>query len=65
VQHGHDGWTLESYDWNEKTGVATLEYSRVRAEDGVSETASEMRVQPALPSHYGYGSRAAGAIFRS
>ncbi len=54
MQHGHDGWTLESYDWNEKTGMATLEYSRVRAEDGEIEKGSALIAQPSLPTHYGY-----------
>ena len=57
VQHGHDGWTLEDYDWNEKTGVGTFLYSRVRAADGVIEEVVQQIAQPAAPTHVGWNDR--------
>lgn len=52
-RNGIDGWSLVEYDWNEKTGVAHLEYERV-LEDGTVEQRGISVHQPAGPMRPGW-----------
>ncbi len=59
-EHGVDGWSLETYDRDEITGLGAFTYERVRAgDDGVKtlETASAVREQPSTPRHIGWKNR--------
>lgn len=53
-QHGVANWRLESYDWEESTGVAVLEYSRRVAGVTEPEVVIVTVNHPTLPHHEGW-----------
>jgi hypothetical protein len=62
-RHGGDGYKLESYSWDEETGVATFGYSHPEIKpqwDGYSSDdglINVVRLQPATPAHAGWSTR--------
>ena len=52
-QHGIDGWELDDYEWDEKTGVARFEYTRTLV-DGTIEGRVVAKAQPANRTHTGW-----------
>lgn len=53
-------WSLEDYDWDPETGVATLIYERVREDTGETVTRIETRNHPTSPKHVGWKEWLAG-----
>jgi hypothetical protein len=54
VADGINGWSLEDYTWNEKTGVGTYTYERVEPATGKIEVEVKHFAQPYHPSHTGW-----------
>lgn len=44
MRHGRDGWVLEEYDYDERTGDETLVYERVRKDTGEVQTKALVRL---------------------
>lgn len=53
-RHGENGWTLEDYDWDPESGVATMEYSRQTPGEKEPETRVITVNHPAQPNHEGW-----------
>ncbi len=53
-RHGVEGWCLEDYDWDDQTGVATMEYSRYVEGSKEPEIVFVTVNHPALPNHIGW-----------
>jgi hypothetical protein len=55
VADGTDGWSLEDYSWDPKTGVGTYTYEREQQPARVDkERTTVSKAQPYLPSHTGW-----------
>jgi hypothetical protein len=53
VADGVNGWSLEDYTWDPKTGVGTYTYER-REDDGSTTIFATKKAQPYHPSHTGW-----------
>jgi hypothetical protein len=59
IRDGVDGWELDDFTWDEKTGIGRFEYVRLCEDlEGTPNAASERRIvnrlQPYHPSHAGW-----------
>jgi len=65
--HGHDGWTLDDYEWDPLTGIGSFVYERepgkrvpdrrVAGDRADVERILLQRPQPSNPRHAGWNAR--------